>query len=137
MPSRPLLTRPLIDCHSRAQLAWRYSALYFYERSYESGGSLFPLLFDLMVGGRPASRWAGGRRRHAPASCLALPARGQQPRLHHDRPSSAPPPFLHCQIYTMSLTSIFTSLVLASKKMWIASVILLATQPAAIWVFHT
>lgn len=32
-----------------AQVAWRYSCLYFYERSYEAGGRIFELLFSLMV----------------------------------------------------------------------------------------
>jgi hypothetical protein len=32
------------------QMTWKYCALYFYERSYESGGRLFETLFKLMVG---------------------------------------------------------------------------------------
>lgn len=32
-----------------AWITWRYCALYFYERSYESGGRIFELLFTLMV----------------------------------------------------------------------------------------
>lgn len=42
------------------QLAWRYCALHFYERSYESGGRVFETLFTLSVrltvtGDSPAS----------------------------------------------------------------------------------
>lgn len=49
-------------------------------------------------------------------------------------------PFSLCrpapQVGTLTLSSIFTGLVLASKKMWAACLVLLATQPAALWVFH-
>ena len=34
---------------SPLQIAWRYSCLYFYERSYESYGKLFDKVSDLMV----------------------------------------------------------------------------------------
>jgi hypothetical protein len=46
-------------CLLPLQLAWRYSCLYFYERSYESGGRMFQTVFSLTVGG-----WSP-----APCSC--------------------------------------------------------------------
>ncbi|KAL4419727.1 hypothetical protein ABPG75_006825 [Micractinium tetrahymenae] len=70
-----------------AWITWRYCALYFYERSYESGGRIFELLFTLMV-------------------------------------------------WTMSLFSIFTSLVLAAKKAYSAALIALITQQIGLLLYH-
>ncbi|KAL4437833.1 hypothetical protein ABPG77_005745 [Micractinium sp. CCAP 211/92] len=70
-----------------AWITWRYCALYFYERSYESGGRIFELLFTLMV-------------------------------------------------WTMSLFSFFTSLVLASKKSYTAALIALFTQQIGLLLYH-
>lgn len=70
-----------------AWITWRYCALYFYERSYESGGRIFDLLFTLMV-------------------------------------------------WTMSLFSIFTALVLAAKRAYSAALIALITQQIGLLLYH-
>lgn len=43
-PAHPPFLPPCLP-----QLAWRYCALHFYERSYESGGRVFETLFELSV----------------------------------------------------------------------------------------
>ncbi len=45
----PLVLPAALGFFFTAWLAWRYCCLYFYERSYESGGRLFETLFTLVV----------------------------------------------------------------------------------------
>ncbi|PRW05771.1 ERD4-related membrane [Chlorella sorokiniana] len=45
----PLILPPVAVFFFTAWLAWRYCALHFYERSYESGGRIFEILFELSV----------------------------------------------------------------------------------------
>ncbi|KAI3425260.1 hypothetical protein D9Q98_009028 [Chlorella vulgaris] len=46
----PLVLPAAVIFFFTAWMTWKYCALYFYERSYESGGRLFETLFKLMVG---------------------------------------------------------------------------------------
>ncbi|EFN57874.1 hypothetical protein CHLNCDRAFT_57000 [Chlorella variabilis] len=70
-----------------AWVTWRYCVLHFYERSYESGGRIFEILFTLVV-------WTG------------------------------------------VLFTLFSSLVLASKKAWSPCLLMLATQLPMLYVYH-
>lgn len=136
------------------QITWRYCALYFYERSYESGGRIFELLFTLMVSRRQQRRRlarvpqlqaaeAPPRPRASPrlrrvgvehgaaASCMPRDM-AIYPRCARE-PALCPPPG---QVWTMSFFSIFTSLVLAAKKAYTAALIALITQQIGLLLYH-
>ncbi|GFR47417.1 hypothetical protein Agub_g9134 [Astrephomene gubernaculifera] len=46
----PLIAPIALLYFATAYLTWRYAAVYVYERQYESGGQMFPVLFDHLVG---------------------------------------------------------------------------------------
>ena len=112
LSSRPQLPLPCLP-----QIAWRYSCLYFYERSYESYGKLFDKVSDLMVRVRTLVDRGEGARGALP-SFLKL-----------NCPTSM-------QVWVLVIFVLFTAFVLASKKQYAAPLIMLVTQLPGLYLFH-
>lgn len=134
----PLLLPPAVGYFISNWLAWRYCAIFFYERSYESGGRMFETLFTLMVRPGlvccravlcgvvlalscrrrvPCTQWTCARRTSSAALWLTPP----------------PPPK---QTWTLAVFSIFTAITLGAKNLWAASLVMLCTQLPALFLFH-